>query len=197
MKRTAEESQDTTSNPASGSSTDGTRAKRIKSKVIKACASCRKNKTRCEQPTDPNIERCHRCNVLRLTCSFEGTDQFAHIRPPPSSNTARNHTAATASHSTNESRSLPPPRDKSPEVRTAPPAVALDAFTAEELVVGPTLLEGEAEEGPGYYAQSPLGAIWNIMRKRPSTSAPAIPQELVDTSGDILSTEQTHYLMSL
>ncbi|KAJ7151428.1 hypothetical protein C8R43DRAFT_1005105 [Mycena crocata] len=45
-----------------------------KAKSIQACASCRKNKTRCEL-LDPSKSpvRCHRCQVLSLQCSYEET----------------------------------------------------------------------------------------------------------------------------
>ncbi|KAF7325968.1 hypothetical protein MKEN_00447700 [Mycena kentingensis (nom. inval.)] len=45
-----------------------------KSKSFQACASCRKNKTRCElldTTTDPI--RCHRCKTLGVSCSYEDT----------------------------------------------------------------------------------------------------------------------------
>jgi hypothetical protein len=157
-----------------------------RSKTSKACVSCRKNKTRCEQPSEPGVERCHRCNILRLTCSFEGANLFANpptSEPPPV-------TLVQSSGS-----GLPPPRDKTPE---EPPIFTPnpDAITAEELVVGPNLLKGEATAGPGYYAQSPMGAIWDIMRKKPPGTPPA-PPHLINASTPALSDEQTQHLMNL
>jgi len=59
------------------SNTEGTevstkRAPAKRAKANQACASCRKNKTRCEllEPTS-YYSRCHRCDVLSITCSFE------------------------------------------------------------------------------------------------------------------------------
>ncbi|KAJ7721016.1 hypothetical protein B0H16DRAFT_379069 [Mycena metata] len=45
-----------------------------KPKSISACTSCKKHKTRCEI-LDPskNPVRCHRCQVLTIPCSYEGT----------------------------------------------------------------------------------------------------------------------------
>src|ERR1700675_4069370 len=41
-------------------------------KSNQACASCRRHKTRCEQlEGDLSVLRCHRCNVLNMSCSFE------------------------------------------------------------------------------------------------------------------------------
>jgi len=42
-----------------------------RAKANQACASCRKNKTRCELLDSMSFSRCHRCNVLSITCSFE------------------------------------------------------------------------------------------------------------------------------
>ena len=42
-----------------------------RSKTSQACVSCRKNKTRCELLDSASRSRCHRCDVLSMTCSFE------------------------------------------------------------------------------------------------------------------------------
>ncbi|KAK7042459.1 hypothetical protein R3P38DRAFT_2890610 [Favolaschia claudopus] len=59
---------------------DSTRAGTKKAKSIQACATCRRNKTRCEilDPSKSPV-RCHRCQVLSLQCSYEDT-----ILPTPS-----------------------------------------------------------------------------------------------------------------
>ncbi|KAJ6491921.1 hypothetical protein C8R45DRAFT_867452 [Mycena sanguinolenta] len=45
-----------------------------RAKTIQACASCRKNKTRCEiLDHTTSIVRCHRCKVLSIDCSYEQT----------------------------------------------------------------------------------------------------------------------------
>jgi hypothetical protein len=144
-------------------------------KTSQACESCRKHKTRCEQSSEGGSS-CHRCNVLAITCSFEGSDNA----PPP----RRSVTL------------LPPPRQKTPD---GPPTSTTKPkpLSVEDLVVGPTHHLGEPEESAGYYAQSPLGAIWDIMRKRPSGPVPTAPPEPFNVSGEALSVDQTHYLMSL
>lgn len=143
-------------------------------KTSQACESCRKHKTRCEQSSEGGSS-CHRCNVLAITCSFEGSDSA----PPP----RRSGTV------------LPPPRQKTPEGSSIP--IKPKPLSVEDLVVGPTHNLGEPEESAGYYAQSPLGAIWDIMRKRPSGPVPTAPPEPFNLSGEALSADQTHYLMSL
>jgi hypothetical protein len=40
-------------------------------KTSQACTSCRKHKTRCELLDSASRSRCHRCDVLSITCSFE------------------------------------------------------------------------------------------------------------------------------
>ena len=60
MKRSREGSSQT---PAKSST-----SKRTKSS--QACSSCRKHKTRCEVLSSSSI-RCHRCEVLGISCSFE------------------------------------------------------------------------------------------------------------------------------
>lgn len=43
-----------------------------RAKASQACSSCRKHKTRCELLESwSNPSRCHRCDVLSITCSFE------------------------------------------------------------------------------------------------------------------------------
>ncbi|KAI0053600.1 hypothetical protein FA95DRAFT_1579274 [Auriscalpium vulgare] len=58
-----------------GASADTPAAKRAPSKRAKssqACSSCRKHKTRCELLDSGSfVSRCHRCEVLSLSCSFE------------------------------------------------------------------------------------------------------------------------------
>ena len=72
MKRPRDDPPNT---PVPSDATDrSTSTKRLPAKRAKAnqaCASCRKNKTRCELLEPMNLSRCHRCNVLSITCSFE------------------------------------------------------------------------------------------------------------------------------
>jgi hypothetical protein len=48
-----------------------TRPPAKRSKTSQACISCRKHKTRCELLDSASRSRCHRCDVLSITCSFE------------------------------------------------------------------------------------------------------------------------------
>ncbi|KAJ7178044.1 hypothetical protein C8R46DRAFT_668922 [Mycena filopes] len=53
---------------------DSARTGTKKAKSIQACHSCKKHKTRCEilDPSKSPV-RCHRCQVLTIACSYEGT----------------------------------------------------------------------------------------------------------------------------
>jgi hypothetical protein len=70
----------------SATSSDGPAPKRTK--ASQACASCRRQKSRCEildvrsQSGAPVTIRCHRCKVLSIECSFETSD-LIHFLPKP------------------------------------------------------------------------------------------------------------------
>jgi hypothetical protein len=71
MKRPSE---DPSSKPLPSEATDAStkRPPAKRAKANQACASCRKNKTRCELLESTGyISRCHRCDVLSIPCSFE------------------------------------------------------------------------------------------------------------------------------
>jgi hypothetical protein len=72
MRRPRETSPSNTAVPPcfpSGNNDSHPPAKRPK--TSQACTSCRKHKTRCELLDPASRSRCHRCNVLSITCSFE------------------------------------------------------------------------------------------------------------------------------
>jgi hypothetical protein len=70
------------------------------------------------------------------------------------------------------------------------------ALTAEELVIGPRLLSGEEPgAGPGYWAAAPMGAIWDIMRRR-SAEAQSVPIDPTPTN-EVLSADQIQHLMNM
>ncbi|KAK0491467.1 hypothetical protein IW261DRAFT_1325024 [Armillaria novae-zelandiae] len=57
---------------------------RSKRSKVQACSSCRRHKTRCEVlDLERSVVRCHRCNVLKLECSYEGMDKSV-FTPEPS-----------------------------------------------------------------------------------------------------------------
>ncbi|KAJ7130302.1 hypothetical protein C8R44DRAFT_775290 [Mycena epipterygia] len=81
-----------------------------RSKASQACASCRRQKSRCEildvrtHPGAPVSVCCHRCKVLGIECSFETSD-LIHFLPKP---TATTPTHQGASPSTVSDESSPP-----------------------------------------------------------------------------------------
>ncbi len=61
-----------TSLPSEAADVTAKRPLAKRAKANQACASCRKNKTRCELLDSTSfVSRCHRCDVLSITCSFE------------------------------------------------------------------------------------------------------------------------------
>ena len=70
MKRQREDPSNT-SLPSEATEVVTKRAPAKRAKANQACASCRKNKTRCELLEPTGYSRCHRCDVLSITCSFE------------------------------------------------------------------------------------------------------------------------------
>jgi Fungal Zn(2)-Cys(6) binuclear cluster domain len=77
MKRSREErpygdgSEESSGNTRLNAAPTSIAAKRPKSS--QACSSCRRHKTRCEQigGGSSGLQRCHRCNVLNMQCSFD------------------------------------------------------------------------------------------------------------------------------
>src|SRR5712672_503109 len=74
MKRQRKDSSNTLPRAPSSDNTNVSKerppTKRVK--AGQACASCRKHKTRCELIGSASyLSRCHRCNVLSISCSFE------------------------------------------------------------------------------------------------------------------------------
>ncbi|KAJ7845911.1 hypothetical protein B0H13DRAFT_1730930 [Mycena leptocephala] len=72
-----------------------------RSKASQACASCRRQKSRCEildvrpAPGAPVTIRCHRCKVLGVQCSFETSD-LIHFAPKTTSQTPPDASAASS-----------------------------------------------------------------------------------------------------
>ncbi|KAK0206972.1 hypothetical protein DFS33DRAFT_1422409 [Desarmillaria ectypa] len=79
MKR----SRDTKASPTEDGVASSSRS-RLKRSKVQACSSCRRHKTRCEVlDLERSVVRCHRCNVLKLECSYEGMDRSV-FTPEPS-----------------------------------------------------------------------------------------------------------------
>jgi Fungal Zn(2)-Cys(6) binuclear cluster domain len=74
MRRPRESSSSNTAVPPCSvqpSDLSTTRPPAKRPKTSQACVSCRKHKTRCELLDSEIRSRCHRCDVLSITCSFE------------------------------------------------------------------------------------------------------------------------------
>ncbi|KAI0068692.1 hypothetical protein BV25DRAFT_1817603 [Artomyces pyxidatus] len=103
MKRSHETSQ---GSPTTASSPDtptdsSKRSSSKRTKSSQACTSCRKHKTRCELlDSNSYLSRCHRCEVLSISCSFEtNAPPRAHpIDESPQATFRRQFAAAVLSH---------------------------------------------------------------------------------------------------
>ena len=87
MRRPREDSPSNTAVPPySGNDPSTARPPVKRPKTSQACTSCRKHKTRCELLDSASRSRCHRCDVLSITCSFETNappTQAADFSPTP------------------------------------------------------------------------------------------------------------------
>ncbi len=81
---TMKRSRDTKTLPTDADGIGSSSRSRSKRSKVQACSSCRKHKTRCEVlDLERSVVRCHRCNVLKLECSYEGMDKSV-FSPEPS-----------------------------------------------------------------------------------------------------------------
>ncbi|KAI0316112.1 hypothetical protein OF83DRAFT_1128488 [Amylostereum chailletii] len=72
MKRTRDDASSNGPSPDGSVSAAGRKGPAKRPKSSQACASCRKHKTRCELlDSSSYVSRCHRCEVLSISCSFE------------------------------------------------------------------------------------------------------------------------------
>jgi hypothetical protein len=93
MKRPREDSQaSNTPSPSGPNSAATERPSAKRNKASRACASCRKHKTRCElfEPSGHH-SRCHRCDVLSISCSFEPDSLSNPVVDTPTAAKARRH----------------------------------------------------------------------------------------------------------
>ncbi|KAJ7628374.1 hypothetical protein FB45DRAFT_748179 [Roridomyces roridus] len=153
--------------------TDGAPAKR--SKATQACASCRRQKSRCEILEVPGggeavtVIRCHRCKVLNQQCSFETSD-IIHFRPKPVPRPGPLHTPSpTASTVSTPTSRLDSPYDG---LNALANAASQATQTANNGYVN-----GMHPEDLVPTAQTP---IWGTLNRQDWTAAPILAmQELV------------------
>ncbi|KAJ7164867.1 hypothetical protein C8R46DRAFT_1097479 [Mycena filopes] len=191
-----------------------------RTKASQACASCRRQKSRCEildvrpQPGEPVTIRCHRCKVLGAQCSFE-TSNLIHFAPPPST-----------SHPSPETPTPPPtvsysPPDHSPELCGTASLNTLAAVASSRPNAAPaptparttpTTPNQYGMSGPEDLLPTPTTPIWGCVSRVDWTAAPMLAiQELVrcprtettfqsppgNRLSDILSPQETTSLLEI
>ncbi|KAF9048191.1 hypothetical protein BDZ89DRAFT_754424 [Hymenopellis radicata] len=128
-----------------------------RSKAV-ACASCRRSKTRCEV-LNPASARCHRCEVLGVSCSYE-------VNPPSPGETATPATPAAPLVSTGS----PPSSTSSPDSSSSSRQTSLPPVTTPN--------------GVSYWTSPPLMAVrlettrsqslWSFIPQALDWSAPTV-----------------------
>ncbi|KAJ7856622.1 hypothetical protein B0H13DRAFT_2672973 [Mycena leptocephala] len=148
-----------------------------RSKASQACASCRRQKSRCEildvrpAPGAPVTIRCHRCKVLGVQCSFETSD-LIHFAPKTTSQTPPDASAASSGE-----RSPAPVSDSYGGLNTLA-TVASSRLNAEEVTFNS--IPGQFGMSPEDLVPTPTTPIWGSVSRVDWTATPMLAiQELV------------------
>lgn len=189
MKRPREDSSNTPS-PSGPSNVATERPSTKRSKASRACASCRKHKTRCElfEPSSHH-SRCHRCDVLSISCSFETN--------APSNPTADNPTM-TKAH-----RHILRPAFSAPEQLEAPNKCDYAEPTQSELL-GSTprsnmVSPWEFHKVPGMpdWTVAPMLAMLTLSKMVASKGRPTVRPVTNPVFTEVLSSDQRRHLLAL
>jgi hypothetical protein len=173
--------------PSSNNEPSTTRPPAKRPKTSQACTSCRKHKTRCELLDPASRSRCHRCDVLSITCSFET------IAPPAATQAAEsspNHIAifrqrllnAILSPQNNSNKCL---EQTSSDARCSSPRST--ATSPWELLKVPGIPDWSA---------TPMLAMLTLS-KMARTKQPMIQPGSNLTFTEVLTGDQRHYLLRL
>lgn len=149
-----------------------------RAKANQACASCRKNKTRCELLEPMSCSSCcHRCNVLSITCSFETN------APPVQAADDSPHTLARR-QILNSFFSIPQCPVESAILGSAPPSTVTSPW---EFLKVPGILDWTA---------TPMLAMLTLSKM--ACNAPPVMQPVSGLAfTDVLTSDQRHYLLCL
>ncbi|KAF8215344.1 hypothetical protein K438DRAFT_2008701 [Mycena galopus ATCC 62051] len=148
-----------------------------KSKSIKACTSCRKNKTRCELlDTTTSPVQCHRCKVIGLHCSYEETLAPAVPESSPSPPTARSNGSLLSSGS---------PRSR---LDTFPTNICVQAYIWEWL--------NEDHCQPLDWS-APMLAIQNLVKPLVDPDPVPLPSQRETYLENIISSDEIQYMLGI
>jgi hypothetical protein len=172
--------------PSSNNDPSTTRPPAKRPKTSQACTSCRKHKTRCELLDPASRSRCHRCDVLSITCSFETNTpptQAAEYSPSPVS--VFRQRLLNAILSTPESNSDKCLEQTPSDARCSSPRST--ATSPWELLKVPGIPDWSA---------TPMLAMLTLS-KMARTEQPMIQPVSNLTFTEVLTSDQRHYLLRL
>ena len=144
-----------------------------RAKSTQACSSCRKHKTRCEQTDGSSSvpQRCHRCKVLNMSCSFDN------------SNVSHTTISAFKESPTISTRILPEPEDTHQSISPRP-------MQPEDLVAAPATPWGVD------WTATPMLAIQDLAR-RPNPRDASFVDHCDTSIAEIISADQMRFLLDM
>ncbi|KAJ7685714.1 hypothetical protein DFH06DRAFT_1075306 [Mycena polygramma] len=165
-----------------------------RTKASQACASCRRQKSRCEildvrpAPGAPVAIRCHRCKVLNVECSFETSD-LIHFSPQTTSSQispSASSSAPSAARSPASPGGVPSPDSYGGGLNTLA-TIASSRLNVPEIVADP--LPSHSGMLPEDLLPTATTPLWGCVSRVDWTATPMLAiQELVrcsrtDTTG--------------
>ncbi|KAL4256547.1 Protease transcriptional activator prtT [Pleurotus pulmonarius] len=172
-------------------------------KASRACATCRKTKSRCELlGVAPGVNgrlQCHRCKVLDIECSFHNSDIII---------VARHNEASTSGHGgpntpgqQQSTRSSPSTeqfgvqKDFTSNNEVELPDEGADVLDAETYVLGPWRVLGIADDA--YWTRQPILAIRGILPPLPAHEPNGSINYVDDSLPSVLSHGRIRYLIDI
>lgn len=190
MKRPCEGSSSNTgvpcSVPSGSDDPSTTRPHAKRPKTSQACTSCRKHKTRCELLDSASRSRCHRCDVLSITCSFETN------APPARAAECSSPAAAFRQRLLNAILSTPPPRNSDECLEQTPS----DAPCSSTRSTATSPWEVLKVPGIPDWSATPMLAMLTLS-KMARTMQPMIQPVSNLTFTEVLTGDQRRYLLRL
>ncbi|KAL4252671.1 Zinc cluster transcription factor 02 [Pleurotus pulmonarius] len=190
-------------NAESPSTPDGNPAKR--QKASRACATCRKTKSRCELlDVAPGVNgriQCHRCKVLDIECSFHNSDIIIVARHNDAASTTSQAGSSTPGQQVSAQSTRSSPSTEQLGVRTSLTGnntVELPPEGQDSYVLGPWRLLGIADDA--HWMKEPILATEGILPLLPAhdINGPLIDRHCQsDTLESILPRHRIRYLIDI
>ncbi|KDQ29675.1 hypothetical protein PLEOSDRAFT_1103686 [Pleurotus ostreatus PC15] len=172
-------------------------------KASRACATCRKTKSRCElldvAPGPNGRLQCHRCKVLDIECSFHNSDIII---------VARHNEASTSGHTGPNTQGQQQPTPSSPSTEQFGvqkdftsnnefelPEEGADVSDAETYVLGPWRVLGIADDA--YWTREPILAVRGILPPLPTREPNGLINHQDESLTSILSHGRIRYLIDI